>query len=79
MAMHSGGGGSFAHTVVNSHYYIDALATLTGLNHSVFARQTLAGGNYELLRCSTGQLDGTGCDLEPREPRVAIVPAVRGD
>ena len=42
---------------------------LSRLNHSVLARQTLVGGNYELLRCSSGQAAGpepaAGCDLEP--------------
>ena len=44
--------------------------TLAELGHAAFARQTLAGGNYELLRCSSAQLDevgeGTVCDFEPR-------------
>ena len=49
--------------------YLDTLGTLASLNHSVFARQTLVGGNYELLRCSSGQPTGpeptAGCDFEP--------------
>lgn len=49
--------------------YMDTLGTLASLNHSVFARQTLVGGNYELLRCSSGQPTGpeptAGCDFEP--------------
>lgn len=48
---------------------MDTLGTLALLNHSVFARQTLVGGNYELLRCSSGQATGpepgAGCDFEP--------------
>ena len=48
---------------------MDTLGTLASLNHSVFARQTLVGGNYELLRCSSGQPTGpepsAGCDFEP--------------
>ena len=37
----------------------------------MLARQTLVGGNYELLRCSSGRAgggtpeDGKGCDFEP--------------
>ena len=29
---------------------------LARLDHAVLARQTLVGGNYELLRCSSGQV-----------------------
>jgi len=43
-----GGGGTFARTFVNSHYFISALGTLLEVGHSVFARQTLVGGNYEV-------------------------------
>jgi hypothetical protein len=64
-----GGGGEYASTFVSSFGYIDTLGTLARLNHSVLARQTLVGGNYELLRCSSGQdkgpEPGTGCDFEP--------------
>ena len=64
-----GGGGEYASTFVSSFGYMDTLGTLAALNHSVFARQTLAGGNYELLRCSSGQTTGpepgAGCDFEP--------------
>lgn len=41
-----GGGGTYASTFVSSFWYIDALGTLSELNHSVLARQTLVGGNY---------------------------------
>ena len=62
-----GGGGTFASTFVSSFGYVDTLGTLARLNHSVLARQTLVGGNYELLRCSSGQdagpEPGTGCDF----------------
>lgn len=64
-----GGGGEYASTFVSSFGYMDTLGTLASLNHSVFARQTLVGGNYELLRCSSGQITGpepaAGCDFEP--------------
>jgi hypothetical protein len=54
---------------VSSFGYFDTLGTLAQLNHSVTARQTLVGGNYELLRCSSGQAAGpeptAGCDFEP--------------
>eukprot|EP01052_Picozoa_sp_SAG31_P018006 SAG31_NODE_1257_length_9081_cov_7.585838_5_plen_210_part_00 len=53
-----GGGGEYASTFVSSFGYLDTLGTLAALNHSVFARQTLVGGNYELLRCSSGQPTG---------------------
>jgi hypothetical protein len=53
-----GGGGEYASTFVSSFGYLDTLATLSSLNHSVFARQTLVGGNYELLRCSSGAPGG---------------------
>ena len=64
-----GGGGEYASTFVSSFGYFDTLGTLAQLNHSVTARQTLVGGNYELLRCSSGQATGpeprAGCDFEP--------------
>lgn len=60
-----GGGGTFAGTFVDSFYYLDALGVLSEQNHSAFGRQTLVGGNYELLRCSGGEVDGAGCDFEP--------------
>jgi hypothetical protein len=64
-----GGGGEYASTFVSSFFYFDTLGTLAQLNHSVTARQTLVGGNYELLRCSSGQAAGpeptAGCDFEP--------------
>eukprot|EP01045_Picozoa_sp_COSAG04_P011901 COSAG04_NODE_781_length_10327_cov_151.194466_11_plen_198_part_00 len=48
---------------------MDTLGELASLGHAVFARQTLVGGNYELLRCSSGQdtgpEPGAGCDFEP--------------
>jgi heparanase 1 len=59
---------------VSSFGYVDTLGSLARLNHSVLARQTLVGGNYELLRCSSGQANGSkgnapeagaGCDFEP--------------
>ena len=83
-AAHNGGGGpegrTYATSLYSSFYYLDALATLARLNHAAFARQTLAGGNYELLRCSAGWDPSNthdevgeaaaaapyGCDLEPR-------------
>jgi hypothetical protein len=34
-------------------YYIDALSTLATLGHFAFNRQTLVGGNYELLDTDT--------------------------
>lgn len=45
----------------------DMLGTLSEVGNAVFARQTLVGGNYELLRCSSAQLfPGETCDFEPR-------------
>ena len=52
-----GGGGEYASTFASSFWHVDALGLLARLNHSVLARQTLVGGNYELLRCSSGQPD----------------------
>ena len=53
---------------MSSFGYFDTLGTLAQLNHSVTAWQTLVGGNYELLRCSSGQAAGpeptAGCDFE---------------
>ena len=65
---HNGGGhGPEANTFVASFTYIDMLGTLGEVGNAVFARQTLVGGNYELLRCSSAQLfDGETCDFEPR-------------
>tara|TARA_B110000208_G_scaffold108543_1_gene134459 strand:+ start:124 stop:2034 length:1911 start_codon:yes stop_codon:yes gene_type:complete len=66
-----GGGGVYASSWVSSFGYFSTLGTLAALNHSVLARQTLVGGNYELLRCSSGRAgggapeDGKGCDFEP--------------
>jgi len=62
------GGGIFNRTnrFLDSFYYLHALGVLAWHGHQVFARQTLVGGNYELLRCSGGQADGGGCDFEPR-------------
>lgn len=69
MHAQGGGGGEYASTFVSSFGYFDTLGTLAQLNHSVTARQTLVGGNYELLRCSSGQAAGpeptAGCDFEP--------------
>ena len=53
-----GGGGTYASAFVSCFFYLDTLGTLARLNHSVTARQTLVGGNYELLRCSSGQPTG---------------------
>jgi hypothetical protein len=66
-----GGGGVYASTFVSSFFYLDALGSLAALRHDVLARQTLVGGNYELLRCSSGRAgggapeEGAGCDFEP--------------
>ena len=64
-----GGGGTYASTFVSSFGYLDTLGTLARLGHAATARQTLVGGNYELLRCSSGQAagpePGAGCDFEP--------------
>ena len=68
-----GGGGPYSASFVDAFYYLDALGALARLGHAAFARQTLVGGNYELLRCSTGRLGaaqggapGGACDFEPR-------------
>ena len=75
---HNGGGGTpdlGSHSFLDLFYYLDALGVLSERGHFAFVRQTLAGGNYELLRCSSAQLpasesgDGGGggvCDFEPR-------------
>jgi len=65
---HNGGGhGPEANTFVASFTYLDMLGTLSEVGNAVFARQTLVGGNYELLRCSSAQLfPGETCDFEPR-------------
>jgi hypothetical protein len=65
MGPHNGGGGpgDISSSFASSFGYIDTLGTLARLNHKVLARQTLVGGKYELLRCSTG-FDGV-CDFEP--------------
>lgn len=62
------GGGLFNRTnrFLDSFFYLHAFGVLARHGHQVFARQTLVGGNYELLRCSAGQTEGTGCDFEPR-------------
>jgi hypothetical protein len=57
--------GSSLGTFLDSFYYLDTLGVLSEHNHSVFGRQTLVGGQYELLRCTGGQFDGAGCDFEP--------------
>ena len=78
---HNGGGGhgTYSSTFASSFTYIDALSSLARLNHKVLARQTLVGGNYELLRCTSGQYSDpkvglneesagqafSGCDFEP--------------
>ena len=65
---HNGGGhGPDANTFVASFTYLDTLGTLAEVGNAVFARQTLVGGNYELLRCTSAQLfPGETCDFEPR-------------
>ena len=65
MGPHNGGGvrGNISSTFASSMGYMDTLGTLARLNHQVLARQTLVGGKYELLRCSTG--DDDVCDFEP--------------
>eukprot|EP00937_MAST-01D_sp_MAST-1D-sp2_P001994 g1994.t1 len=70
---HNGGGGGpglGSHTFLDTFYYLDALGVTTEMGHFAFGRQTLAGGNYELLRCSSAQLGGDDsggvCDFEPR-------------
>ncbi|KAG7358330.1 glycosyl hydrolase family 79 protein [Nitzschia inconspicua] len=65
MGPHNGGGGpgNISRSFASSFSYMDTLGQLARLNHQVLSRQTLVGGKYELLRCSTGgQL---GCDFEP--------------
>ena len=64
---HRGGGGpgNISMTFASSFGYLDTLGTLARLGHSLLARQTLVGGKYELLRCTTGDDAGYGCDLEP--------------
>jgi len=58
-----GGPGIISSTFASSFGYLDTLGALARLNHLVLARQTLVGGKYELLRCSTG--GARGCDFEP--------------
>ncbi|KAL3902995.1 MAG: hypothetical protein SGILL_010616, partial [Bacillariaceae sp.] len=66
MGPHNGGGGRglISSAFASSFGYMDTLGTLARLNHKVIARQTLVGGKYELLRCSTGI--GGVCDFEPQ-------------
>ncbi|KAL2319976.1 hypothetical protein Fmac_028945 [Flemingia macrophylla] len=42
-----------SHTFVNGFWYLDQLGMTSTLNHKVYCRQTLAGGNYGLLNTTT--------------------------
>jgi Glycosyl hydrolase family 79, N-terminal domain len=65
MGPHNGGGGpgNISKSFASSFGYMDTLGSLARLGHQVVSRQTLVGGKYELLRCSTG--GQVGCDFEP--------------
>ena len=67
---HNGGGGTLISSrFLPRHLLLPRCAGRhDGDGHFAFGRQTLAGGNYELLRCSSAQLgDDSGvCDFEPR-------------
>ncbi|CAB9509870.1 Heparanase-like protein [Seminavis robusta] len=60
---HGGGTGNISASFASSFGYLDTLGSLARLNHSMLARQTLVGGRYELLRCSTGHAGR--CSFEP--------------
>ncbi|KAK2449565.1 heparanase protein [Trifolium repens] len=50
---YNSGGKDVSHTFVNGFWYLDQLGMTSTLDHKVFCRQTLIGGNYALLNTTT--------------------------
>ncbi|WJX39044.1 heparanase [Trifolium repens] len=50
---YNSGGKDVSHTFVNGFWYLDQLGMTSTLDHKVFLRQTLIGGNYALLNTTT--------------------------
>ncbi|KAL2319978.1 hypothetical protein Fmac_028947 [Flemingia macrophylla] len=50
---YNSGSKDVSHTFVNGFWYLDQLGMTSTLNHKVYCRQTLAGGNYGLLNTTT--------------------------
>nr|KYP36191.1 Heparanase-like protein 2 [Cajanus cajan] len=50
---YNSGSKDVSHTFVNGFWYLDQLGMTSTLNHKVYCRQTLVGGNYGLLNITT--------------------------
>ncbi|XP_057443600.1 heparanase-like protein 2 [Lotus japonicus] len=50
---YNSGGKHVSHTFANGFWYLDQLGMTSTLNHKVYCRQTLVGGNYALLNTTT--------------------------
>ncbi|XP_038707249.1 heparanase-like protein 2 [Tripterygium wilfordii] len=50
---YNSGGKDVSHTFANGFWYLDQLGMTSTLNHKVYCRQTLIGGNYGLLNTTT--------------------------
>ncbi|AES96970.2 putative glycosidase [Medicago truncatula] len=50
---YNSGGKDVSHTFVNGFWYLDQLGMTATMNHKVYCRQTLIGGNYGLLNTTS--------------------------